>query len=82
MSDEQIDIFAPEPCDVEPARERVVLDPGGEYIAARRADDRRARRRFKATLRREQRERAAATVAAIVSAIGPIHGLFADDPDA
>jgi len=42
MSDEQIDIFAAELRDVEPARERIVLDPGGEFIAARRADDRRA----------------------------------------
>jgi len=82
MSDEQIDIFAPELHDVEPARGRVVLDPGGEFIAARRADDRRARQRFKATLKREQRERAAATVAAIVATIWPIHGLFADDRDA
>ncbi len=30
MSDEQIDIFAPESRHVEPARERVILDPGGE----------------------------------------------------
>ena len=50
MSDEQIDIFAPEPCHIEPARERVALDPVGEFIAARRADDRRARQRFNATL--------------------------------
>ena len=71
MSDEQLDIFAAEPRDTRPTRERVVLDPGGEFIAASRADDRRARQRFKATLQREQRARAAATVAAIVSAIGP-----------
>ncbi len=82
MSDEQIDIFADEPLDVEPARERIILDPGGEFIAARRADDRRARRRFKATLKREQRKRAADMVTAIVVAIGPIHGLFARDRDA
>lgn len=81
MSDEQLDIFAAELRDTKPTRTRVVLDPGSEFIAARRADDRRARQRFKATLKREKRERAAATVAAIVSVIGPIHGLFADDPD-
>ena len=82
MRNEQISIFAPEPCDVEPARERVTFDPSGEIIAARRADDRRARQRFKATLKREQHERAAATVAATVARIGPFHGFFADDRDA
>jgi len=63
-------------------RERIILDAGGEFIMARRADDRRARRRFKATLKREQRAHAAEMVAAIVVAIGPIHGLFARDSDA
>ena len=82
MSNEQINIFAPEPCHVEPARERVTFDPSGEIIAARRADDRRARQRFKVTLKREQHECAAASVAAIVARIGAHHGLFADDRDA
>lgn len=81
MSHEQIDLLAAE-SDPEPARERIVLDPGGDFIAARRADNRRARQRFKATLKHEQRERVAATVAAIVATIGPIQGLFAEDPDA
>ena len=67
MSDEQIDIFAPESRHVEPARERVVLDRGGEFIETRRADDRRARQPFKATLQREQRERTAAMVVGTVS---------------
>ena len=51
MSDEQIGIFAAEPYDAEPARKRIVFDPGGGFVAACRADDRRARQRFKATLK-------------------------------
>ena len=50
MSDELVDIFTPEPCHVEPARERVALDPGSKFIATRQAVERRARQRFKATL--------------------------------
>ena len=80
MSHEQIDFLAAE-SDPEPARARIVLDPDGEFIAALRADDRRARQRFKATLQREQRARADGMVATVVAAIGPIHGLFARERD-
>ena len=43
MSDEQLDIFAAKLRDTKPIRERVVLDPRGEFIVARRVDYRRAR---------------------------------------
>ena len=34
MSDEQLDMFAAEPYDTKPTRERVVLDPGGDFLGA------------------------------------------------
>ena len=80
MNDEQIDILRPNP--VTPSLRTNVSSSIPRATSSRHAEKTIVARinTSRRHVRREQRSCVAATVAAVVARIGPIHGLFADDP--
>ena len=82
MKPRQLDAFEPPHDDKADPRPQFVLDPHAEFSDALKTRERDARRRFKATLRRERTARAAALAADIANLVGPTTGLFKRDRDA